>query len=67
LDAKIIREGQIVIDAGITAVDGKLKGDVDMESVLGIAAAITPVPQGVGQVTTALIFKNLLKAIQFQK
>jgi methylenetetrahydrofolate dehydrogenase (NADP+)/methenyltetrahydrofolate cyclohydrolase len=67
LNASVIREGQIVIDAGITAVGAKLKGDVDVESVLGIAAAITPVPQGVGQVTTALIFKNLLKAIQFQK
>jgi methylenetetrahydrofolate dehydrogenase (NADP+)/methenyltetrahydrofolate cyclohydrolase len=61
-----LREGQILIDAGITVVDGKVRGDVDMNSVRGFAAAITPVPQGVGPVTTALIFKNLLRAIQFQ-
>lgn len=61
-----LREGQILIDAGITVVGGKVKGDVDMEAARGFAAAFTPVPQGVGPVTTALIFKNLLKAIQFQ-
>ena len=66
LDREVLREGQMLIDAGITVVDGKVRGDVDMESVRGFARAVTPVPQGVGPVTTALIFKNLLKAIQFQ-
>lgn len=66
LGRDVLREGQILIDAGITVMDGKMRGDVDMESVRGFAAAITPVPQGVGPVTTALIFKNLLRAIQFQ-
>lgn len=66
LDRAILREGQMVIDAGMTIVDGKARGDVDMESARGLVRALTPVPQGVGPVTTALIFKNLLKAIQFQ-
>jgi methylenetetrahydrofolate dehydrogenase (NADP+)/methenyltetrahydrofolate cyclohydrolase len=66
LDCEVLREGQMLIDAGITVVDGKARGDVDMESARGFVRALTPVPQGVGPVTTALIFKNLLRAIQFQ-
>lgn len=66
LTRDVLREGQMLIDAGITVVDGKLRGDVDAGAVQGFARALTPVPQGVGPVTTALIFKNLLKAIQLQ-
>jgi len=57
-----LRKGQIVIDAGINYVDGKLAGDVDAASVEGIAAALTPVPGGVGPLTSALIFQNLIRA-----
>jgi methylenetetrahydrofolate dehydrogenase (NADP+)/methenyltetrahydrofolate cyclohydrolase len=57
-----LRHGQIVIDAGINYVDGKLAGDVDAGSAEGIAAAITPVPGGVGPLTSALIFQNLIRA-----
>ena len=66
LNRDILREGQVLIDAGISVVDGRVRGDVDMDSVRGFAAAFTPVPQGVGPVTTALIFKNLLRAIHLQ-
>jgi methylenetetrahydrofolate dehydrogenase (NADP+)/methenyltetrahydrofolate cyclohydrolase len=57
-----LRPGQIVIDAGINYVDGKLAGDVDAASAEGIAAALTPVPGGVGPLTSALIFQNLIRA-----
>jgi methylenetetrahydrofolate dehydrogenase (NADP+)/methenyltetrahydrofolate cyclohydrolase len=57
-----LREGQIVIDAGINYVNGKLVGDVDAASVEGIAAVLTPVPGGVGPLTSALIFQNLIRA-----
>ncbi len=57
-----LRAGQIVIDAGINYLDGKLVGDVDAESAEGVAAALTPVPGGVGPLTSALIFQNLIRA-----
>jgi methylenetetrahydrofolate dehydrogenase (NADP+)/methenyltetrahydrofolate cyclohydrolase len=54
--------GQIVIDAGINYLDGKLVGDVDAASAERVAAALTPVPGGVGPLTSALIFQNLIRA-----
>ena len=56
--------GQVVIDAGINYLDGKLVGDVDAASVEGVAAALTPVPGGVGPLTSALIFQNLIRAAE---
>lgn len=62
-----VRPGQVVIDAGINMVDGKLAGDVDAESVKarGIAA-LSPVPGGVGPLTSAIVFRNLLRAMALQ-
>ena len=60
LDASYISEGQVVIDVGINVMDGKLCGDVDYESVSEIAAAATPVPGGVGTVTTSVLLIHVL-------
>jgi methylenetetrahydrofolate dehydrogenase (NADP+)/methenyltetrahydrofolate cyclohydrolase len=62
-----VRPEQVVIDAGINVVDGQLMGDVDAESVKarGITA-LTPVPGGVGPLTSAIVFRNLLRAIALQ-
>ena len=60
LDASYISEGQVVIDVGINMLDGKLCGDVDYESVSELAAAATPVPGGVGTVTTSVLLKHVL-------
>lgn len=65
LRADMVHAGQTLIDAGINVVDGKIVGDVAPEAQEA-AAAFTPVPDGVGPVTTALIFKNLMKAIRLQ-
>jgi len=62
-----LRRGQIVIDAGINYVDGKPAGDVDAASAEGIAAALTPVPGGVGPLTSALIFQNLIRAVRLNR
>lgn len=62
----MISPGTVVVDAGINDFDGKTVGDVDYEAVAEVASAITPVPGGVGSLTTALIQKNLLKAIELQ-
>lgn len=58
-----IREGAVVIDVGINRMpDGKLKGDVAFEEALPRAAAITPVPGGVGPMTIACLLLNTLRA-----
>ncbi|GGM72907.1 bifunctional protein FolD [Thermogymnomonas acidicola] len=53
-----VREGSTVIDVGTSVVGGKLVGDADYSSLNGHVAAITPVPGGVGQVTTAMLIWN---------
>ena len=63
LTASHIAEGAIIIDVGTTATDGgRLLGDVDVDSVDGRAGALTPVPGGVGPVTTALLLANTVAA-----
>jgi methylenetetrahydrofolate dehydrogenase (NADP+)/methenyltetrahydrofolate cyclohydrolase len=53
----------VVIDVGTTPdEDGNLVGDVDAEAVTGHAGALTPVPGGVGPVTTALLLLNTVTA-----
>ena len=65
--ADMVSPGQTVIDAGINQLeDGSLCGDVDTEPVSQIVRAITPVPGGVGSLTTTVIMQNLLKAIELQ-
>ncbi len=63
---EMISPGTVVIDAGVNEVgDGKYVGDVEPD-VAEVAAALTPVPGGVGSLTTTIIMNNLLKAIQLQ-
>lgn len=62
-----IKSGAVIIDVGINRIalpDGKTKliGDVDYQSCLGIAGAITPVPGGVGPMTIACLLENTLRA-----
>jgi methylenetetrahydrofolate dehydrogenase (NADP+) / methenyltetrahydrofolate cyclohydrolase len=52
---------QIVIDVGINVCDGKLCGDVDYEGVADQVQAITPVPGGVGAITTSVLLKHTIK------
>lgn len=60
-----LQEGQTVIDVGINVSDdGKLVGDVDFESACQIVDAITPVPRGVGSVTTSVLCKHVVLAAQ---
>lgn len=58
-------EGQVVIDVGIHAnEDGSLCGDVDTDSALDIVSAITPVPGGVGAVTTSVLIDHVVTAAE---
>ncbi len=64
--AEALREGQVVVDVGINWDEeaGKLVGDVDFESAEPKVSAITPVPRGVGSVTTAVLAKHLVEAAE---
>ncbi|MEA4920441.1 MAG: bifunctional 5,10-methylenetetrahydrofolate dehydrogenase/5,10-methenyltetrahydrofolate cyclohydrolase [Clostridiaceae bacterium] len=60
-----VSEGQILLDVGINITDkGKIMGDVDFDSVQPIVKAITPVPAGVGSVTTAVLAKHVIMAAE---
>lgn len=56
----MIKDGVVVIDAGTSEAEGKLVGDVDFDSVSQKALCITPVPGGIGPVTVAILFQNLI-------
>ena len=58
----MLKPGAVVVDVGINVVDGKLVGDVDFESASRVAAAITPVPGGVGPLTNAILLSHLVRA-----
>ena len=59
----MVKPGAWVIDVGVNRLDtGKLAGDVDFDSVEPVAAAITPVPGGVGLMTIAMLMRNTLLA-----
>ena len=62
----MIKENSTIIDVGINRVDNKLYGDVDFENIKDIAN-ITPVPGGVGQMTVAMLGKNVQKAYQLRR
>lgn len=58
----MLKEGAVVLDVGINELDGKTVGDVDYEGSLPVVSAITPVPGGVGSVTTTMMLEALYKA-----
>ena len=71
IGAEYVKEGQTVIDIGINSVinsDGsrKIYGDVDFDSASLIVSAISPVPGGVGPMTVASLFENLVDAFESQ-
>lgn len=64
VDASFIKDGAVVIDVGTTRHEGKITGDVNFSSVEPKASLITPVPGGVGALTTTLLFKNLCEGMK---
>jgi methylenetetrahydrofolate dehydrogenase (NADP+)/methenyltetrahydrofolate cyclohydrolase len=60
---EMIKPGAWVIDVGVNRLPtGKLAGDVDFESVVNVAHAVTPVPGGIGPMTIAMLMRNTLEA-----
>jgi methylenetetrahydrofolate dehydrogenase (NADP+)/methenyltetrahydrofolate cyclohydrolase len=64
---EMVKPGAWVVDVGVNRLDtGKLAGDVDFASVEGVAAAVTPVPGGIGPMTIAMLMKNTVTAAEQQ-
>jgi methylenetetrahydrofolate dehydrogenase (NADP+) / methenyltetrahydrofolate cyclohydrolase len=61
-----VQPHQVVIDAGINVTETGMVGDAAPE-VAALVRAITPVPGGVGPLTSALMFQNLLRAMRLQR
>ena len=62
LTADLVSDNAIVIDIGISRVNGKIIGDADYENVSKKVSGITPVPGGVGPMTIAMLLKNTVLA-----
>ena len=62
----MLKPGAVVVDVGINVTDAGLSGDVDFESALQVASAITPVPGGVGPLTNAILLTHLMRAARDQ-
>ncbi len=68
ITADMVSEGAVVVDVGINVdADGNLCGDVDFEAVEPKASCISPVPRGVGNVTTSVLAEHVLRAARSEK
>ena len=66
ITSDMIGEGAIVADVGINAdAEGKMCGDVDYEGALEKASFISPVPRGIGSVTTSVLALHVIKAAEY--
>src|SRR3954454_18151685 len=65
--AEMVAEGAVVIDVGTNRTEDGLVGDVDFDAVVEKAAAITPVPGGVGPMTIAMLLVNTVAAARLQR
>ena len=64
IDETYVNENAVVIDVGTSRFEGKITGDVDFDKVIDKCKAITPVPGGVGALTTTLLIKNACEALK---
>lgn len=64
IKADMVKEDVVIIDVGISRIDGKVVGDVDFAEVSKKASYITPVPGGVGPMTIAMVLENILDTLR---
>lgn len=60
IDENFVNDGQIVIDVGVSYVDNKIYGDVNIEKIKDIVKAYTPTPNGISGITTSILAKNVV-------
>jgi len=63
----MVKPGAYVFDVGINRVEGKTVGDVEFDEVLKVAAAVTPVPGGVGPLTVSMLMSQTATATEMQE
>ena len=63
---EMVKPGAVVLDVGITRVDGKLKGDVHPD-VAEVAGYLTPMPGGTGPMTVAMLMQNTFDAAAMRR
>ncbi len=63
----MVRPGAYVFDVGINRVEGRTVGDVEFDEVLEVAAAVTPVPGGVGPLTVSMLMSQTVTAAEMQE
>lgn len=66
IKGEMIKKNAVLIDIGITKVDGKVLGDVDFEDVKEKASYLTPVPGGIGPMTIAYLFYNVWQIFKYK-
>lgn len=66
MGADCFAPGQVVVDVGTNVTPEGLRGDVDFEAACGTAAAVSPVPGGVGRVTSAVLALHTVEAAERQ-
>lgn len=66
ISTEYLSENQVVIDVGINFEEGVMCGDVDFDAALPLVSAITPVPGGVGTVTTSVLVSHVVEAASRQ-
>lgn len=64
LKGKMVKKGVVIVDVGYTRIKNKAVGDVDFESCVKKASAISPVPGGVGPLTVAYLMRNIFFAVK---
>ena len=66
INGNMVKDGVVIVDAGTSEEGGSLVGDVDFDSVAKKASFITPVPGGVGPMTVAMLFRNVLQVAKIK-
>lgn len=64
---EMMKKGVVLIDIGITKKENRVRGDMDMESAKEKASYLSPVPGGIGPMTIAFLFKNVLEIFKHNK
>jgi len=64
IDETYVNKDAIVIDVGTSSFEGKITGDVDFDKIINKCKFLTPVPGGVGSLTTTLLIKNACEALK---
>lgn len=67
ITADMVKDGTVVVDVGISRINGKVVGDVDFENVKDKCSYISPVPGGVGPMTIAMVLDNILNTIESEE